>query len=324
MAGWLDPVVEEREELAILKLQHVTGGLYMWEFLTHISFDWKLATRPTKSRSSWWARGAYLSARILLVATFIDIFVGLDAGHKIHCMVQNTLLYALPALAAQSATVLIATRVIAIWDCRPSLVLVSVVGLLAQLSFVVYTLTKVTAVWDPEDDTCMVVATQVAAPISTALLSVDLCLLGLMIVGLLRRRDARHFSLWRVLWGQGWLWLTVATLSGVPPVVFLYLNLNPFMNVMFLTPQLLISVVGATRLYRSLANFTHGKDNESFLFSKSVPSIIRPTIAIGRAQTPVIEITVERTYLQRVDVKSVLFTTRIPPGSSWSGSLDDM
>ena len=87
------------------------------------------------------------------------------------------------------------------------------------LNFGSLALTKVTAIWDPEGDICTVVATQVAAPISTALLSVDLCLLGLMIVGLLRRRDARHFSLWRLLWGQGWLWLTIATLSGVPPVV---------------------------------------------------------------------------------------------------------
>ena len=75
-------------------------------------------------------------------------------------------------------------------------------------------------------------------------LVVDFLLLSLMLAGLVRRREARRFGLWQVLWKQvrtspshcviayvkwrlqGLVWIFIASVAEIPSVIFLKLNLN--------------------------------------------------------------------------------------------------
>ena len=109
-------------------------------------------------------------------------------------------------------------------------------------------LTKVASERGPDDGVCDInPAEDTARSVNIVYLSVDIFLLGLMVIGLYRRRGARCFSLWRVLWAQGWVWLVIATLSGIPALVclsvhrgrlqitepaqvLLYVNVNPVLH----------------------------------------------------------------------------------------------
>jgi len=86
-----------------------------------------------------------------------------------------------------------------------------------------------------------------------------------MLLGLFRRRyrnkDSRGSasSLVHLLWSQGLVWLFIATVAYVPPVVLISLNLNASYNMMFQYPSLVALSIAATRMYRSLTDFhSHG------------------------------------------------------------------
>jgi len=58
----------------------------------------------------------------------------------------------------------------------------------------------------------------------TVTLITDIVLLLVVLVGLLRLRSS--FPLERLLWNQGVLWLLLAIVAEVPPVVFIILDIN--------------------------------------------------------------------------------------------------
>jgi len=77
-----------------------------------------------------------------------------------------------------------------------------------------------------------------------------------MLIGVLRWKEARQKGgVWWVLYTQGLAWVAVITLAEIPPLVFVFLNLNVPMDLMFLTPGLIIMSFGASRMYRGLADY---------------------------------------------------------------------
>jgi len=85
----------------------------------------------------------------------------------------------------------------------------------------------------------------------------DLLLLVLMLIGILRpgwKQARQQGSLWWLLYMQGLAWVVVFTLAQVPPVVFIILDLNDPMNVMFPPVGLILTAVGASRLHRKLTD----------------------------------------------------------------------
>jgi len=82
-------------------------------------------------------------------------------------------------------------------------------------------------------------------------------LLIIMLVGLFRRGYHRYsaIDLGRFLWNQGIIWLLLATVSGILPTVFVCLDLNDSLSVIFQFPWLITMSIAATQMYRSLDDF---------------------------------------------------------------------
>jgi hypothetical protein len=59
------------------------------------------------------------------------------------------------------------------------------------------------------------------------------------------------------------MWLVLATAAELPPAVFSSLNLNYPFNLMFQTPALIVMSIGATRIHRSLTDYTNS-DSKTF------------------------------------------------------------
>jgi len=109
------------------------------------------------------------------------------------------------------------------------------------------------SVWVPLQNACFVEESQKAKLNVLVSTVTDFILLLAMIIGVLRLKA--DTSIWRMLYRHGLVWIVLATVGLVPPTIFLFLNLNEPMNIMFQTPALVITTICATRLYRSLVTF---------------------------------------------------------------------
>ncbi|KZV61459.1 hypothetical protein PENSPDRAFT_293933 [Peniophora sp. CONT] len=264
------PVLSE-QYLDFVKLQHALFGVYIWEMMNSLGFDWELLRTLTtasnspkpqckikrlycQSTSALCARLAYLACRYCALAAILTIIAGYNvtSSSEINCKVWIVCMLTVSFAALTSASALIAIRVIAIWN-RSKIVIGLVTSALAiQLGSFIRRLTQANAVWSPINGSCLFLNTQANQANITATFATDSLLLFTMLFGLFKWRDARRrHGIWDLLWRQGLMWLALATIAEVPTVVFVWLNLN-LMNVMFFTPELVILAIGATRMYRAL------------------------------------------------------------------------
>jgi len=118
------------------------------------------------------------------------------------------------------------------------------------------------------------------------MLVTDVALLLTMFIGLLRLRNrgGGRFDLGRLLWKQGVIYLFIATIAEIVPVVFLFLDLNSAFDLMFTMPALITLSIAATRIYRALADFSStnlGKcPDNSQRIDHPVPNVRMTTIPL--------------------------------------------
>jgi hypothetical protein len=123
----------------------------------------------------------------------------------------------------------------------------------------------------------------------------DIALLLIMLIGLLRLgfHEPGVYGLGRLLWRQGIVWLFIATIAEIPPVVFISLNLNDPLDYMFSFPAMVIMTIAATRIYRSLSNFSSNSASRSDnFFSTGSTAVVKgsrvPANVIGLEPTEVV------------------------------------
>ncbi|OBZ65988.1 hypothetical protein A0H81_14019 [Grifola frondosa] len=109
--------------------------------------------------------------------------------------------------------------------------------------------------WDPETMSCVFVGTDKNRLNIVVTFVSDVLMLIVMVIGIWRIRG--NGSLWRLVYRQGVLWLFIAVLAYVPPVVLLSLNLNDNMNLLFQSPLTIAMTICATRMHRGLYEYIH-------------------------------------------------------------------
>ncbi|VDB95601.1 unnamed protein product [Peniophora sp. CBMAI 1063] len=301
--NWNDPTVLAAQYLDFIKLQHALGGVLIWELVTSLSFDYNLLKKISQHQGQAWAKWFYLACRYTALGGVVTIFAGFNVTSEINCKTWIIFVFIWAFLAIQCASTLVAIRVIAIWNKSMYIMCLCGAILAAQLAFFFRELAEADAAWVPLQATCLVLNTQTSQANVTVTLCTDVILLVSMLIGLLRRRQARTYGLWRVLWNQGLMWLALATIAEVPTVIFLWLNLNQVMNLMFFTPEMIILVIGATRMYRALSDFT-GAYNPSGVSAsaRSAPDITpmrrmrAPQTDTGFSAVVPLEVDVHRTF----------------------------
>ncbi|KAI0315768.1 hypothetical protein OF83DRAFT_1173509 [Amylostereum chailletii] len=246
LPNWSDPTVIASQLNAFVLMVHTLGGVWFWEIAVNLPYDFKLI----KNRKLGWASMTYLSCRLFGTIAFVALIAGFDIKTEFNCHAWLATTYTFAYASVLSASSLIGIRVVAIWN-RSIYSIVLVVAALLALAGIV----TARAVWVPVANGCMPLDTEKNLPNTAGGLAVDVVLLTFMLAGLLRRRQARAFGLWRTLWKQGLIWILLATIAEVPGLIFVALNLNLPMNLMLLIPEVLILLTGATRMYRGLTNF---------------------------------------------------------------------
>ncbi|KAF8491229.1 hypothetical protein F5888DRAFT_1866334 [Russula emetica] len=236
MTRFSDPVVV-LHDLAVLKyFWHTTNGLYIWEYLTTLDFELDVirGRRPYR-----WTIWIYSLARVGTLVAVILSFVALDTTTPINCQALITSQVTFGLLGLVAASLLIIFRMLTQIQMRAS--------------------------WDPILQECMVLNTEKDKFHAISILISDIVLLLIVFIGLLRLHDSGGtFALGRLLWKQGVLWLLIATVAEVPPMVLIVLNLNASLNLMSQLPGVIAMAIAATRIYRNLADFAYGSTEIAF------------------------------------------------------------
>jgi hypothetical protein len=239
--------------VAFIKLLHVMGGIYIWEYFTTLWFEWQVITGKRKYRWTIWL---YSGCRLTALIAIIAIFAGFDATEPINCKVWLTTVFLFAYLAFVFASALIVLRILAIWERNVFISTIAISAWLVTITFYMRSLVRADATWNPSTASCLVLNTERTIGPVTVTLVEDFILLILMLSGLRRYGETGMFGLWRFLYHQGLFWLALVTIAEIPPTVFVILNLNEYLNLMFQVPELIMMAIGASRIYRRLADYT--------------------------------------------------------------------
>jgi len=253
MVNWQNPATISHEISALVKLLHVVDGIYIWEFICNLGFEWGLAT----GRRQWrWTVALYIATRLATVSDVMTELVGLNLTEEFNCKLWVHFVLFFRYATVSLSLSLYALRGIAIWQRSVPIAVLSGVLIIGNVGVWIRRLFQVNAVWVPAVETCMLVQTHPAIIANSLLLGTEVILLALMAIGIYRHNQG--LRAFKVMYREGLLWLVAATLVEVVPVVFLALNLNDVMNEMFIAPSVLFTSIGSTRMYRSLSDRQSG------------------------------------------------------------------
>ncbi|KZV64504.1 hypothetical protein PENSPDRAFT_738252 [Peniophora sp. CONT] len=236
--------------LTTVKLLHVFGGIYIWEWVTTLGFEWEVYTGKRDFR---WSFCVYVVCRLFALAAIILAFIGFNVTTEINCdaWLRSLLLFAWFGIGFSSLLILL--RGIALWAVDWKIVTVMSAAWLTTFGFSLYSIQQGHTEWSPVIKACMITDTYKYKWGLLVNLLVELLLLGIMFAGVLSKRNGT--GLWRVLFIQGIIWMLVAGFSKLPSVILSFLNMDDGWNLMFQFPHLVIIITIATRVYRELVDY---------------------------------------------------------------------
>ncbi|KAH9962866.1 hypothetical protein BC827DRAFT_1375620 [Russula dissimulans] len=234
----------------VLKVMHTCAGIYIWEFVTTLEFEWEVYT----GRRPWrWSFVVYVAARVLALVCVIISLMGFSLTREFNCDAWLRSVLFTAWFAAACASFLLVLRGVAIWARDSRVVAITVTFWVANMAGSCYAITRGQAVWSPALSTCAVTGTdQYKWSIMINFIE-DTVLLVVMIYGVLHKRNATH--LWNMLYFQALFWILAATFTELPSVALNFQNINDGWNLMFQYPHLTFMVITSSRAYRDLFQY---------------------------------------------------------------------
>jgi len=177
----------------------------------------------------------------------------MSPSNGMNCQVLVSMTFTFFPLAILSASLLVFLRVYALWEGNNVVIVIASAFWLADAIAFIYVLATSSGYWSNGSCTIDRIMHIRISVISTFIS--DLALLALMLSGILRWKGPRKIDgTWWLLYKQGLAWIVLFALAEVPPLVLIILNLNNYMDFMFLAPGVMAMTVGASRLYLGLVN----------------------------------------------------------------------
>ncbi|KAI0281967.1 hypothetical protein BGY98DRAFT_1094578 [Russula aff. rugulosa BPL654] len=273
MVDYNDPSTVARDFAALVSIWHVVDGIFIWEFFTTLDFEWDVI----RGRRPWrWTIWIYSLTRVATLVTLILNMIGFSTTVPINCQLWATLEVVLPSTVFGSASLLIMFRIFAIWNREKIVVIIAMCVWMADVGFLVYGSVMLRSTWSPEKGVCVLLNAETSKPNIISSLVTDVALLLIMLVGLFRlRREGTAFGAGRILWNQGLIWLSLATVAEVPSTVLMCLYLNSPLSYIFQAPSMVTMSIAATRMYRSLVDFSSSDiAYESKIIKKSKHTVL--------------------------------------------------
>ncbi|KAN0130503.1 hypothetical protein V8E53_011589 [Lactarius tabidus] len=307
MVNWNDPALLFRDHLDLTKLLHAFGGLFIWETVFTAGFELNILRGKQPYRWTIWI---YLGTRYSCLLMFIAFFIHNDAGH-VPCKPFILIKYACNMVSWAFASLIIVLRIIAIWDYNRIVSSISFSVWSTAFGLCIRSLWTIREQYDPIFEVCLPLHTHSLMISAIAVPAADTILLLLMFVGLLRCAHGCKVGIWSVLYKQCIIWMIVAALVEIPPLVFIILNLNDAWNSMFPAASVAILSICAARMYRSLCE--QGSLTE---YSPSDPPQLPfpnrnhhggELHIIGSSPLHLRTLTTSATFLERIEIEPFVF-----------------
>lgn len=247
MVNWknLDTVLDQLE--ALLKVVHFTSGVYIWEFFSALNFEWSFL----RGRRKWnWTVVLYFACRVTTLAAAVTQMTGFNFTSEISCKTWLILTRIFTNTSTTLAMALYALRSIAVWKRNDWLILFVVGCLITNVILWMRLTVKPSAYWNEETHTCIITNTYRGLPNNASMLATDVIFFVVILSGVYQRNSGKHIVI--TMYNEGLFWLAIATLIQLLPVIFISLDLNDVMNLMFQTPAIICAGIGATRMYRKI------------------------------------------------------------------------
>ncbi|KAH9988687.1 hypothetical protein BJV77DRAFT_1151795, partial [Russula vinacea] len=250
MVNFHDTAVVATDSLATSKLWHVVNGLFLWEFFTTLDFEWSIVQGRRRYRWTIWI---YSFSRVAALVDVITKFILLDT-RILDCKLSEILALFPTYLAQAAASFLIVLRIFAIWNRNVVVVVIATTTWAINGAFFIQGISHLRFKRVFPGGYCTALNINTAKATVIVSFVTDIILLVIMLVGLFRLEACRPGAMatGRFLWNQGVIWLFLATFAGVLPTVFVCLDLNEPLSIMFRYPWIITMTIASTRMYRGL------------------------------------------------------------------------
>lgn len=308
MVNWSDPVVMGKQAQAFAQILLVMLGVYCWEVLNTLQFDYKILT---KWREFKWPMAVYFICRYSILIGVIMLVVANNLTHELNCQVFYTIIQLFGNVTIGTASALLMLRAIAIWSRKNYILFGLLFIALGHWSILFLGVISVRAKWNATANVCVVTGT------STTLLRLiygytmafDFTVLAVSTAGLLRSGGRQGSDLWKLLFRDGIVYFLVAFIGNAVAAVFTILHLNAVMDILFTVPAAVFSTIVACRAVRRLSEWA----NQDVYIHERSRSVQGPGPRKGESQHPGVHITMETYTAQREDTFYNLDRHRVAP-----------
>ncbi|KAH0580893.1 hypothetical protein H2248_012048 [Termitomyces sp. 'cryptogamus'] len=258
MPDWRSPQELQKEELIFSKFTHALFGLYIYEWFISLDFEWQFISRKKQFR---WPLIFYFAGRYLLLCAMIGIAISLDTTTKINCQA----LYTFTQLAGNSsvglASINLSIRTMAVWSRDRYIIGFLVVLILGHWSLILQGV-NLSVIW-VDSTGCVITWTNNKILAATFVYSMcfDLVVLALNAYKLLdinaKEKGFMSSRIAKMIFEDGLIYFVIAFLANLLATVFMVINLNQIMSVIFNVPAAVASTIVASRVVRRLAKYSN-------------------------------------------------------------------
>ncbi|KIJ62162.1 hypothetical protein HYDPIDRAFT_176691 [Hydnomerulius pinastri MD-312] len=253
MVDWNSPAEVAADGVAFNNFMHALLGLYIWEFVTSLEFDWQFISGKKRFR---WPLIFYFAGRYCLLFALIGIAVALNVRTEVNCQALYTFNQVFGNASIGLASINLSLRTMAVWSQNRYIVGFLILVILVHWSFLLHGI-LLKAAWI--DGTCVITYTnnQILAISFIYSMIFDftvLCLTGWKLAFPASGRS----KLIKLIFGDGLIYFLIAFLSNMLATIFMLLNLNAVMSIIANVPAAIASTIVACRVVRRLTNFTTG------------------------------------------------------------------
>lgn len=333
MTDWQSPAVLAQNAASFNNLMHALLGLYIWEWATSLDFDWQFVSGKKRVR---WPLIFYWAGRYSLLFAMIGIAIALNVKSPIDCQGLYTFNQVFGNGAIGFASLNLAIRTMAIWKQNIYIVVFLVLVSLGQWSLLVHGV-LLNATYVPEQG-CVITHTNndvlsssfiytMVFDLVVMLLAAYKLVMGVSGVGGIGHGRGRLVNM---LFADGLVYFFIAFVANTIATVFMLMNLNPVMSVIFNVPSAIASTIVASRVVRRLSNFMNrdveqfGNSNPSeglkFRNRSVVTSMFSKPTTTNSVQVPMETFTVtDATYADPDEER-----TKVPVSSTFGDSRSDL
>lgn len=267
MVDWHSPEVILNEARAFSWSLHVFLGLYTWEFVCSLRFDWCYLTRRRKFE---WPLAFYFACRYSLLLTMIAVTIAANVSREFYCRPLFLTVDVAGHAAIGFACINFAIRTIILWDGARWLVVVFSFVTLGHWALILQPGIINTAFSSLGG--CYVSGAKRSLQTATFAYSLAFDLLSLVLIAI--KLPLRGSSLpLRLLHHDTFVYVFVASTLNCLAATFMCLDLNSVMAYIFVFPSAVCSTIMATRCVRDITN--DAILNSSDLFGRSSTVLFR-------------------------------------------------